>query len=48
MIRAALRMLRALPDALERGHLRWALAEIDPLHPDVHYIVLRLAQLENR
>jgi hypothetical protein len=46
MIRTLLRALRAMPAALEREHLRWALREIDPMHPDVTYIMTRLAQLQ--
>lgn len=45
MIRAILRLLRMAPAALEREHLRWALAEIDPMHPDVPRIVLRINEL---
>lgn len=33
---------------LEVAWLRWALREIDPLHPDVRYIVPRLRVLEDR
>lgn len=40
------RLLRTLPDALERAHLEWALQEIDPMHPDVPFIVRRLRELE--
>lgn len=29
-----------------RTYLRWALREIDPLHPDVPSIVFRLNELE--
>lgn len=32
--------------ALNRLHLEWALREIDPMHPDVHYIVHKLRELE--
>jgi hypothetical protein len=45
-MRHILRLLRLIPAALERGHLQWALAEIDPMHPDVTYIVRRLRELE--
>lgn len=44
---APLRPLRFLPAALEREHLRWGLSEINPLHPDVPYIVRRLRELEH-
>lgn len=27
-------------------YYRWALREIDPMHPDVHYIVHRINELE--
>jgi hypothetical protein len=43
-----IRLVRALPDALERAHLEWALREIDPMHPDVHYIVHRINTLERQ
>ena len=43
-----LAMLRALPAALEREYLRWALREIHPLHPDVPLIVARIRQLESK
>lgn len=39
---------RALPHALERLHLEWALREIDPLHPDVPWIVRRINELSPR
>lgn len=45
-LRLLLTFLRALPAALEREHLRWALREIHPLHPDVPFIVRRINQLE--
>lgn len=38
--------LRTLPRAVEAAHLKWALAEVSPLHPDVPYIVRRLHELE--
>ena len=41
-----IRLLRAMPDALERAHLEWALREICPMHPDVPYIVHRINDLE--
>lgn len=41
------RACRALPVAVERAHLRWALEEIDPQHPDVQFIFNRLHELEN-
>jgi hypothetical protein len=42
-----LRIARLSPivDLAETLYLRWALREIDPMHPDVGYIVQRLAQL---
>ncbi len=39
-------LLSWLPDALEREHLRWALREIAPTHPDVPFIVTRIRELE--
>ncbi len=48
MTRWLTRLLRALPTALERGHLLWALKEIDPLHPDVPYIVRRINHLKGK
>ena len=51
MIRAAATLLRALPVALERGHLRWALAELqrwNPMHPDLPFVVRRIRELEAR
>jgi hypothetical protein len=47
-MRALLRFFRALGPAFERAHLRWAQREIHPLHPDVTFIVTRLAELESR
>jgi hypothetical protein len=47
-MRALLRLFRALGPAFERAHLRWAQREIHPMHPDVGYILRRLAELENR
>ena len=32
--------------AWQRAYYRWALTEIDPLHPDLPGIVHRLAELE--
>ena len=46
LVGAALRMLRAMPAALEREHLRWALREIDPMHPDVPFVIRRIRELE--
>lgn len=48
LLRAFLTLLRALPAALEREYLRWALREIHPLHPDVPFIVARIRQLESK
>jgi hypothetical protein len=45
-MRFLLSLLRAVPAALELGHLQWALREIDPMHPYVPAIVARIAQLE--
>jgi hypothetical protein len=45
------RLMRALPDALEKVHLQWARAELtrrDPLHPDLPHIILRLNELEGK
>lgn len=46
MIRAFVRFVRMLPAAVEREHLRWALREIAPTHPDVPFIVRRIRELE--
>lgn len=46
LLSCLLAMLRFLPAALEREHLKWALREIHPLHPDVPFIVHRLNTLE--
>lgn len=46
VIRSILRALRWLPVAIEREHLRWAIREIDPMHPDVPMIVRRINELE--
>ena len=51
MIRAArfiVRFARLLPAALDRAHLLWAQREINPMHPDVGYILRRLRALEDR
>ena len=43
-----LRLLRAMPRALERAHLCWARAELtrfNPHHPDLPWIVLRIREL---
>jgi hypothetical protein len=48
VMRALVRFFRCLPAALERAHLMWAVREIDPMHPDVGYIVHRLRILEDR
>ena len=42
-----LRFARALLRELELAYLRWARSEIDPLHPDLSYIVLRINALES-
>lgn len=46
LLPAMLAILRALPAALEREYLRWALREIHPLHPDVPVIVRRINELD--
>ncbi len=48
LLRACLTLLRALPAALEREYLRWALREIHPLHPDVPFIAMRINELERK
>ena len=42
-----LRFARALLRELELAYLRWARSEIDPLHSDLSYIVLRINSLES-
>ena len=46
LLPSLLAMLRALPAALEVLYLEWALKEINPLHPDVPFIVARINELE--
>jgi hypothetical protein len=46
LIRAVIRLCRLLPAALDRAHLEWARREIDPQHPDVGYILRRIAELK--
>lgn len=41
-----LRLLRIIPRALEREHLRWAAKEMGPLHPDLPYVIHRIRELE--
>jgi hypothetical protein len=48
LLPSLLAMLRAFPAALEVLYLQWALREIDPLHPDVPFIVARIRQLESK
>ena len=48
LVRACLTLLRALPAALEVLYLKWAMAEIHPLHPDVPFIVQRINELERQ
>lgn len=48
MIRAVIRLCRLLPAALDRAHLEWARKEIDPMHPDVGYILRRISALADR
>lgn len=43
----SLRFARALLREVELAYLRWARSEIDPLHPDLSYIVLRINALES-
>jgi len=50
-MRAVIRLLRVLPDALELLHLKWARAELtktNPLHPDIPAIVVRINSLETQ
>jgi hypothetical protein len=50
VIRAALRFFRLMPAALDRAHLLLArnhLSKHRPLHPDLPWIVSRIAELEN-
>jgi hypothetical protein len=47
VIRSFVRFARMLPAAIDRLWLEWALREIDPQHPDVHYIVHRLSNLRS-
>jgi hypothetical protein len=44
-MKTVLRVLRWIPRALERAHLEWAIKEVNPLHPDVPYIVQRINEL---
>jgi hypothetical protein len=46
VIRAFVRFCRWLPAAMDRSHLRWALSEMDPMHPDLPLIVARINELE--
>jgi len=41
-----LRFCRVLLREIELAYLKWARREIDPLHKDVPYIVLRINTLE--
>lgn len=43
----SLRFARALLREIELAYLKWARSEIDPLHPDLSYIVLRINLLES-
>lgn len=43
-----LRFARALLREIELAYLRWARSEINPLHDDVPYIVLRINEIERR
>lgn len=47
-MRSVINLLRQVGDWLNESHLRWALREIKPTHPDVPRIVLRLRELEAR
>lgn len=42
----SLRFARAVFREIELAYLKWARREIDPLHDDVSYIVLRINTLE--
>lgn len=42
-----LRFCRSVFREIELAYLRWARSEIDPLHPDLSYIVLRINLLES-
>ncbi len=42
-----LHFARGLLREIELAYLRWARSEIDPLHPDLSYIVLRINALES-
>ena len=48
MIRRALAALWPLYRLAALSWWRWALREIDPMHPDVRQIVLRIHELERR
>lgn len=43
-----MKSLAPLFDALALAYAKWALAEIDPLHPDLPALVLRVHELERR
>jgi hypothetical protein len=43
-----IRSLSPLIDAARLMYLRWALAEINPLHPDVPQIVRAINELERK
>lgn len=43
-----MKILILLHVALAHAFYRWALREIDPLHPDVPRILLRAQELEDR
>jgi hypothetical protein len=46
VIRAALRPLSPVLRNIALHWYRWALSEINPLHPDVPFIVQRINELE--
>lgn len=41
-----MRALQPIFDLIELSWRRWALREIDPMHPDVPSLVLRVNELE--
>jgi hypothetical protein len=43
-----MKILSLLHVTLARAFYRWALREIDPLHPDMPRILLRTQELEDR
>lgn len=50
-MRCLIRFVRILPAALDLAWLRWARSELsatNPTHPDLPYIVRRIAYLEDK